>query len=532
LSIYRERRDWDAAFELIVRAGLPEELSDLMSLALDELLDTARLSTLERWCDFAFDAELDAPLFLVARAEVLLRRGRHLEAIAHAESAAHVGKGYVFRALAIAGRAAHLASREQQALDLFRRAQAASCDDSERSEALWGQLLALIDLEHDQAEQTFRALRLTVRHEEPREFVRASAFALCYQIKLGDLDVAEADIARAVVSRVRDPLVISSFQSTYASALGLLARYGDALAIAEDLTRTIDRYRLDFATPYARLSTAVALCGLRRWAEAIEAANRGIAAAIHGQDEYAHQLCTAMKIRIAAQQGRYDEALDFEMPAARASLPAADAELKSSRALLLAAAGRVQDARGLIANVRGMSRAIEPAVLISAVDAVCAIRARDRNSADRVIQLEETAFERGGLDLLVTAYRSTPELLNFLLRVSPRRDRLVGLIRRVGDEDLAAIVGQPVLPSSDPRHALSRREREVYELLVQGLMNREIAGLLFIEESTVKAHVHHIYDKLGLRSRVALAVQAALERSSQATSAIDETSDDEGSSDA
>ncbi len=34
----------------------------------------------------------------------------------------------------------------------------------------------------------------------------------------------------------------------------------------------------------------------------------------------------------------------------------------------------------------------------------------------------------------------------------------------------------------------------------------------------MKVHAHHIYDKLGTRSRTTLAVQAALERSDQATS--------------
>ncbi len=47
--------------------------------------------------------------------------------------------------------------------------------------------------------------------------------------------------------------------------------------------------------------------------------------------------------------------------------------------------------------------------------------------------------------------------------------------------------------------------------MIRGLTNREIAKLLFIEESTVKAHTHHIYDKLGVRSRTALIVQALLE---------------------
>ena len=70
--------------------------------------------------------------------------------------------------------------------------------------------------------------------------------------------------------------------------------------------------------------------------------------------------------------------------------------------------------------------------------------------------------------------------------------------------------------------ASQRREREVYDLLGQGLTNLQIAQLLFISEGTVKVHVHHIYDKLGIRSRTALAVQAALERSDQATSAMDD----------
>jgi DNA-binding NarL/FixJ family response regulator len=88
------------------------------------------------------------------------------------------------------------------------------------------------------------------------------------------------------------------------------------------------------------------------------------------------------------------------------------------------------------------------------------------------------------------------------------------------------VIGQPISTADDLRSTLSPREREVYELVVQRLTNREIARLLFIEESTVKVHVHHIYDKLGVRSRLDLIVQATLERSGQATSAIGPTSTD------
>jgi DNA-binding NarL/FixJ family response regulator len=92
------------------------------------------------------------------------------------------------------------------------------------------------------------------------------------------------------------------------------------------------------------------------------------------------------------------------------------------------------------------------------------------------------------------------------------------------------VIGQPILTADDPRSTLSPREREVYELVVQRLTNREIGRLLFIEESTVKVHVHHIYDKLGVRSRLDLIVQATLERSGQATSAIGGPASTEASS--
>jgi DNA-binding NarL/FixJ family response regulator len=69
------------------------------------------------------------------------------------------------------------------------------------------------------------------------------------------------------------------------------------------------------------------------------------------------------------------------------------------------------------------------------------------------------------------------------------------------------------------------RETDVYELLRTGMTNREIGRLLFIEESTVKAHTHRIYGKLGVHSRGALTVQAALERSDQATSATASSDD-------
>lgn len=55
---------------------------------------------------------------------------------------------------------------------------------------------------------------------------------------------------------------------------------------------------------------------------------------------------------------------------------------------------------------------------------------------------------------------------------------------------------------------LTEREREILVLLGQGLNNKEMAGLLFISEGTVKNHVSSLIAKLGLRDRTQAAIFA------------------------
>ena len=55
--------------------------------------------------------------------------------------------------------------------------------------------------------------------------------------------------------------------------------------------------------------------------------------------------------------------------------------------------------------------------------------------------------------------------------------------------------------------ALSRREAEVAEMVCDRMTNREIAAALFLSEKTVETHVRHVFHKLGVSSRVAVARQ-------------------------
>jgi DNA-binding NarL/FixJ family response regulator len=62
-----------------------------------------------------------------------------------------------------------------------------------------------------------------------------------------------------------------------------------------------------------------------------------------------------------------------------------------------------------------------------------------------------------------------------------------------------------------PQSVLSDREREVVALVAQGLSNQEIADSLFISERTARTHVSHTISKLGLSSRIQVALWAIRE---------------------
>jgi non-specific serine/threonine protein kinase len=65
---------------------------------------------------------------------------------------------------------------------------------------------------------------------------------------------------------------------------------------------------------------------------------------------------------------------------------------------------------------------------------------------------------------------------------------------------------EPVPAAQAPAPAqLTRREREIAELVTQGLGNREIAEHLVLAKRTVDSHIEHIFSKLGFTSRAQLA---------------------------
>ena len=102
------------------------------------------------------------------------------------------------------------------------------------------------------------------------------------------------------------------------------------------------------------------------------------------------------------------------------------------------------------------------------------------------------------------------------------REELLGAIRAVhaGESllkipQLRAIVDRVLKEDSKlapaavkKMKALTRREREILGLIVQGLTNKQIAELLCISQATVKTHVENIIGKLGVSDRTQAAVWA------------------------
>jgi DNA-binding NarL/FixJ family response regulator len=64
----------------------------------------------------------------------------------------------------------------------------------------------------------------------------------------------------------------------------------------------------------------------------------------------------------------------------------------------------------------------------------------------------------------------------------------------------------------NPAPSLSAREIELVELLATGMSNRAISRRLFISEATVKTHLVHIYEKLGVDNRTAAIAVAREQR--------------------
>ena len=102
----------------------------------------------------------------------------------------------------------------------------------------------------------------------------------------------------------------------------------------------------------------------------------------------------------------------------------------------------------------------------------------------------------------------------YILKEAPHQT-LVRAIEKVaqGDGYVDPALMPAFLTGKDQTDMLTTREREILQLLADGMSNADVAGKLFISQETVKSHVRHILAKLEADTRthaVAIALRDAI----------------------
>jgi DNA-binding NarL/FixJ family response regulator len=127
--------------------------------------------------------------------------------------------------------------------------------------------------------------------------------------------------------------------------------------------------------------------------------------------------------------------------------------------------------------------------------------------------------ERPGIRVVVlTTYETDASILTaieagasgYLLKAAPQDEILEG-VRSVARGEVALAPGIAALlvkRVATPVVTLSPRETEVLALVAQGHSNPEIAGRLHLSEATVKTHLLHVFEKLGVRDRTRAVTKA------------------------
>lgn len=147
---------------------------------------------------------------------------------------------------------------------------------------------------------------------------------------------------------------------------------------------------------------------------------------------------------------------------------------------------------------------------LNGIEATRRIKAQDANISVLMLTVSGSdkdlieAVKAGARGYLLKSSESS-EVINAIRRIAAGETVLPpDIVTRVLDE-----LTDPT-PSAQP---LTKRETGILKLIARGMGNKEIAAELHISENTVKTHVRHILEKLGLNNRAeaaAYAVRAGL----------------------
>ena len=195
------------------------------------------------------------------------------------------------------------------------------------------------------------------------------------------------------------------------------------------------------------------------------------------------------------------------------SVKAMRGEVLASRALALATVGRLSEAIEMGSAAASADQGVE-------TGSFGPPSRRGRSpTRDSTLMLRRggasshVAFDSGAVDRWCARIDG---ILTYCCTVSqhPRvLSETVFALTRAGDQELATSMGLEIAgslrPALEPSRLASGRCTNSY---ARALRIVRSGSDMFISEATVKVHVHHMYDKLGIRSRTALAMNAIHER--------------------
>ncbi len=101
----------------------------------------------------------------------------------------------------------------------------------------------------------------------------------------------------------------------------------------------------------------------------------------------------------------------------------------------------------------------------------------------------------------------------YILKEAPHQTLLRAIERVANGEGYVDPALMPAFLTKDREDMLTGREREILQLLADGMSNADVAARLFISQETVKSHVRHILAKLEADTRthaVAIALREAI----------------------
>ena len=516
ISDCRESRGWDDAFELAFQAHQPDLAVEILVEATASMLASGRIETLERWFDECGPAAIGTPGAILARVEILIRKGQLSDAVAIAKELAgrlasedqHASRAYF-----LVGQALYLGSGSHQAVQFHRRAKELANDPLSLKQALWGLFMSENELGLANAEQHLAELETMASQD--------SDFDTRLRVAVGRQAAGAGRGSFAGLWETSSPLIPLASHATdpmarttlFANAGYLCVAHADYDRGAELASAALNECRhlgFEFATGYCLATLALAHAGLRAFKSARQCL-RELALVADDQDNHYLRCTTEItSMRVALARGNPHEALDghgYDF-AEHIPVPAAQGEYLGVLALAAAAAGDPSLAMSCAQAARQLTSAIEARFFSGFADLVVhaeeSKKAREQ-AARLVAEVRDAAFE----DALVLAYRSHPFVLELLPHDGPSASNIASVLRRANDQATGnARFRSPAGIPLAPLAPLTPREQEVLSLLADGLSNAEIAQRLFISVSTAKVHVQHILKKLGAKTRLQAAVQA------------------------